>query len=240
MAAFALASLQRQLDRSLHVHFYDDGTLEPQQGKRLLVAAHMVTLHTRSEVDARIERELPETKFPHIRERLRSYPNLKKLTDPHVGNHGPKVVMDADVLFFRRPDETLDWLEHPEGILCATDMMESYGYTRDLMERLAGGPVPELINVGLTGLHSESLDWELLEHWCGDLIRREKMSYYLEQALIAMLCARRDFTQLPRSRYLTGPSERQVLERDGVMQHYVDMSKKEYFRSAWRQFADCN
>jgi hypothetical protein len=65
---------------------------------------------------------------------------------------------------------------------------------------------------------------------------REGKSYYLEQALVAMLCATRPFTQLDLTRYITGPKDEQVLARQGVMQHYVDLSKKEYFRNVWEHF----
>jgi hypothetical protein len=236
MAAFALVSLQRQIDRAAHVHLYDDGSLEVKQREKLQTLAAAVTFHDRHEIEARIDRFLPEDQFPFIRERLRNYPNLKKLTDPHVGLTGPKLVMDADILFFREPSEMLRWCDNPHDILCATDVTESYGYSRPLMESLAGAPIPTSINVGITGLCSENLDWERLESWCRELITRERTNYYLEQALIAMLCASRPFTQLGLAGYVTGPTDAQVLAGDGVMQHYVDLSKKEYFRSAWREF----
>ncbi len=236
MAAFALVSLQRQIDRAVHVHLYDDGSLEVKQREKLETLAWAATFHDRPGIDARIDRFLPEEKFPFIRERLRNYPNLKKLTDPHVGSTGPKLVMDADVLFFGCPVELLRWCGDPHDILCATDVTESYGYSRPLMQELARGTIPEKINVGITGLHSESLDWIEVERWCRELITREKTNYYLEQALVAMLCASRSFTQLGLSRYITGPRDEQVLQGSGVLQHYVDLSKKEYFRMAWRQF----
>jgi hypothetical protein len=235
MAAFALVSLQRQIDRAAHVHLYDDGSLEVKQREKLQTLAAAVTFHDRHEIEARIDRFLPEDQFPFIRERLRNYPNLKKLTDPHVGLTGPKLVMDADVLFFQRPKELLRWCDVPRDLLCATDVTESYGYSRYLMEKLAGAPIPARINVGITGLQSEQLDWDRIEDWCCELITREKTNYYLEQALVAMLCASRLFTQLDLARYITGPSDEQVLSGAGAMQHYVDLSKKEYFRRAWRQ-----
>jgi hypothetical protein len=235
MAAYALVSLQRQVDGAVRVHLYDDGTLEVKQREKLETLASAVTFHDRPGIEARIDRFLPEEKFPFIRERLRNYPNLKKLTDPHVGSTGAKLVMDADILFFRQPTELLQWCKEPSCVLCATDVTESYGYSRALMEALAGGTIPAKINVGITGLCSESLDWDKLEFWCRELIAREKTNYYLEQALVAMLCATRSHTQLDLARYLTGPGDKQVLLGAGVMQHYVDLSKKEYFRRAWRQ-----
>ena len=236
MAAYALVSLQKHTDPAVHVHLYDDGSLEAKQREKLDTLARAVTFHDRAGIDERIERYLPEDRFPFIRERLRNYPNLKKLTDPHVGSTGAKLVIDADILFFSQPMELLQWSDDPRDILCATDRVESYGYSRGLMQTVAAAAIPARINVGITGLRSETLDWKKLEDWCRELITREKTNYYLEQALIAMLCASRQHTQLSLDRYITGPTDAQVLRGDGAMQHYVDLSKKQYFRHAWRGF----
>jgi hypothetical protein len=237
MAAFAVASLRQQLQRPLHVWFYDDGTLEERQGQALLRLADRTALISATEQEERMVLCLPETRFPHIRRRLLDYPNLKKLTSPHLGSKGAKVVIDADVLFFARPVEIETWLGNPASILCATDCAESYGYPRPLLEEITGAQLPQAINVGITGLVSEEIDWGLLESWCHQLITRHGMSYYLEQALVAMLCAKRPFTQLAADAYITGPSEQQVAEGAGVMQHYVEYSKKAFLEHAWRRFA---
>ena len=118
----------------------------------------------------------------------------------------------------------------------AVDCQESYGYSRKLLERLAGAPIPSLVNVGLCGLRSEALDWELLESWSAELIAREKTNYYLEQALVAMLVAREPAAAvLPGSDYVTKPAEAEVLFPKAVMHHYVDNSKRWYFRYGWRR-----
>lgn len=236
MAVFAVASLKRELDGLLRVHFYDDGSLGADHKHVLEGLDAEVVMHSPAGIGKRLDEVLPEQKFPCLRERLRNYPNLRKLADPHAGLNGAKIVMDADVLFFARPAELVEWFRAPEGVLCATDTAESYGYSRRLMEELSGAVIPPLINVGITGLRSEDLDWEEIEFWCRELIRREKTNYYLEQALVAMICSRTRFTQLGYDRYITGPTDAQVLAGAGVMQHYVDLSKKEYFRGAWRRW----
>jgi hypothetical protein len=237
MAAFAVASLQKHLRQPIHAWFYDDGSLKEAQAQALSRMADRAEIVTAAEQEAAVQRWLPEERFPHIRRRLLDYPNLKKLTSPHLGGKGAKVVVDADVLFFDRPAEIEQWLENPATILCATDCAESYGYPRSLLEDVAGARLPQAINVGITGLVSEEIDWGLLESWCHKLITKHGMSYYLEQALVAMLCASRAFTQLPADSYITGPSPRRVAEGSGVMQHYVEHTKKSYLEKAWRSFA---
>jgi hypothetical protein len=121
--------------------------------------------------------------------------------------------------------------------LHAVDCTESYGYSRSLMERLAGAPIPPLVNVGLCGLRGETLDWTELEAWCAELITRERTNYYLEQALVAMLVAGQSCAVVPAADYITMPGKAEVLEPSAVMHHYVAESKRWYFRHAWRQVA---
>ena len=115
-----------------------------------------------------------------------------------------------------------------------TDCMESYGYSRALMEELAGAPIPEKLNVGICGLRSEDIDWEEMEHWCRQLLEREGTTYYLEQALVAMLAARNTPVVMQPDDYITFPSRKQATSGVGVLQHYVADSKPWYFGNAWR------
>jgi hypothetical protein len=91
-----------------------------------------------------------------------------------------------------------------------------------------------LLNVGICGLASELINWEELEHWCQTLVEREGTSYYLEQALVAMLAARTNPTVMPPSIYITFPIRQQTMAGQGVLQHYVADSKPWYFGEAWK------
>lgn len=232
--AFCLWTIARHSGRPIAPVIYDDGTLDPQYRDplaRIFSAARFVT---RGEIIDRLDQHLPATQFPHLRERWLNYPNLRKLTDPHVGANGWKLVLDSDLLFFRRPDFLLSWLDAPSRPLHAVDCETSYGYSRPLMYELAGAPVRDLINVGLTGLNSGEIDWDRLEYWCNLLISRERTNYYLEQALVAMLVAGRDCAIAPASDYVTLPTEAEAHERAAVMHHYVAESKRWYFQQCWR------
>ncbi|MFM8927856.1 MAG: hypothetical protein ACKOFA_06680 [Rhodoluna sp.] len=173
-------------------------------------------------------------KYPVLHELRNKYIHIRKLTDIHLGSNGAKLVLDSDMLFFERPDELLSWYSLPNQPCLMVDCEESYGYSRKLMEELAGAPIPALLNVGICGLVSELINWEKLEYWCQTLLAREGTSYYLEQALVAMLAAQSSPTVMPRSRYITFPTRQQALNREGVLQHYVADSKAWYFGLAWR------
>jgi hypothetical protein len=197
-----------------------------------------VRIHPFSELRADLDLNFPADRFPSLRERWLNYPNLRKLMDVHAGSAGWKLVIDSDLLFFRRPGLLLDWLAAPPGPLHAVDCVESYGYSRGLMERLAGAPIPPLVNVGLCGLKSDDLDWIEIERWCAELIAREKTHYVLEQALVAMLVARRGpCVVAPAADYVTMPTRAEALAPTAVMHHYVAESKRWYFRHGWRRAA---
>lgn len=238
LTVFCLHSLARFSPPGVAAHIYDDGTIDEATRRQLAALGPAVTLHSQASILERLDRHLPERRFPTLRERWRNYPNLRKLTDPHVGGTGWKLAIDSDLLFFREPRALLDWSRNPFGPLHAVDCEESYGYSRRLMERLAGATLPPLVNVGLCGLRSDRLDWEELEAWTAELIAQEKTNYYLEQALVAMLAAREaQRCVLPASDYVTFPSRREVERPRAVMHHYVAHSKRWYFQIGWRHLA---
>ena len=236
--AFCLASLAREAGCELGAEIYDDGSLAPGLRERLARLGPGISFHAQASIHERLEAHLPASRFPVLRELWRSYPNIRKMTDVHVGRSGWKLVIDSDLLFFRRADVLIDWLANPGAVLHAVDCAESYGYSRALMERMAGAAIPPLVNVGLCGLRSDALDWEELETWCARLIAAEGRSYFLEQALVAMLAARDPGAVVaPRAEYITMPERGEVERPTAVMHHYVADSKRWYFRSGWRHCA---
>jgi len=203
--AFCLHSFAQHCEVGVDADIYDDGSFDERLVAELTRLGPGLRFHPAAAIRARLDEYLPEDKFPVLRERWRNYPNIRKLTEPHLGSQGWKLVIDSDLLFFRRPALLLDWLAAPNRPLHAVDCQESYGYSRPLLQWLAGAPIPPLVNVGLCGLRSEALDWHEIEAWCTELIVRERHSYYLEQALVAMLAARQR-ASLRRQR-TTSPSQ---------------------------------
>jgi hypothetical protein len=138
------------------------------------------------------------------------------------------------MLFFRRPDALLAWLETPCQPLHMADVKDSYGYSPGLLRAIAGQTVPSRLNVGVCGLRSDDIDWEQLENWNCRLIEAEGTSYYEEQALVALLLTGRDAECLPPADYLLMPSDAECRQPTAALHHYVDLSKRGYFRHAWR------
>ncbi len=237
--AFCLWTFARHSGRHLAPVLYDDGTLDGASLAPLRRLFPGLRVITQSAAAANLARHLPPAEYPFIHDRWTHYPNIRKLIDPHLGSTGWKLVIDSDLLFFRRPDCLLAWLDAPHKPLHAVDTATSYGYDRTLMQRLAGAPVADLVNVGLMGLRSETIDWSRVEFFCRELITASGTHYYLEQALIAMLVAGRPCTVAPAADYITLPLPPEADDCSAVMHHYVAGSKPWYFRKNWRRARAC-
>lgn len=231
--AFCAWTLARHSGRALVVHLADDGTLTTELEQQLRRLFPQGSTHWRAECRERFERLLPAARYPTLHRRWHDYINLHKLTAPHLGASGMQMVLDSDMLFFRHPEALLDWWGQPDQPCLMVDCEESYGYSRPLLERLAGVPLLPSLNVGICGLASDMIDWDELEFWCRSLVETEGTSYYLEQALVAMLASRRKPTVLSRADYITFPTRAQAESGAGVLQHYVADSKPWYFGKAW-------
>ncbi len=233
--AFCLWSLARTSEREVRPVIHDDGSLKQEQAeqlRRIFPAAHVEWL---SEAEERLDRILPASQYPTLRQRRLELPLMKKILDVHAGREGWTLFMDADLLFFRRPDFLLNWWDHPARPLTSVDAEYAYGYPIELLEELAGAKVRPLINTGLSGHRSEAIDWDRMEHWCKALIERGGKHYYQEQALIALLTAGQECTVLPPDDYVTLPREPEASRCEAVMHHYVASSKPWYFRTNWRR-----
>ncbi len=232
--AFCFWSLNQHARRSLRLVLYDDGSGDSAlhaECQRLFPGTRIVSA---AEIVAQLDVHLPAEKFPTLRARRSVYPNLRKLTDVHAGNRGWRLVLDSDMIFFRRPDALLAWLAAPARPLHMSDVKDAYGYSPALLRLLANQPVPSRLNVGVCGLRSDAIDWVQLESWNHRLIEAEGTSYYEEQALVALMLAGHDTDRLPSTDYLLMPDDTECRHPTAAMHHYVDLSKRGYFRHAWR------
>ena len=215
---------------------HDDGSLRPAQSANLRRLFPSATVVSAAEADAVVDDRLPRHRYPRLRARREEYPHLKKLTDFHAGRAGWRLVLDSDMLFFRRPDAALDWLASPAGPLHMTDVETAYGYPVPFLSRQCGAPVAERVNVGATGLRSDGIDWGAAERWVGGQIDRHGASYYQEQALAAQLIAVAGPARaLDRESYRVMPDESECDAPSAVLHHYVADSKSGYYRHGWRR-----
>ncbi|WP_162996814.1 glycosyl transferase [Mucilaginibacter kameinonensis] len=233
---FCIQSLNRVANAPLRFILVDDGSFDEDllaQIRKQLPGAGIVT---RQMIEKNLNSILPEQRYPHLNHKRKVYPHIKKLTDIHtIVPSGWKVVLDSDMLFWNEPTELLNWLQNPTSPIYMLDCQESYGYSRHLMEELCGSKIPELLNVGVIGMNSADVNWDKIDRWIGVLEEKEGASYYLEQALTAMLLTGVKTEILPSNTYIVNPDSSMVNNAAGVLHHYVDLSKDDYFTTAWKK-----
>lgn len=236
---FCIRSLTCSSKEKFRFILVDDGTFDQSLAADVEKKLPGADIFLASDIEKRLNQLLPAAKFPVLRHKRTIYPHIKKLTDVHsLPGKDWKLVLDSDMLFFDEPLQLTNWLRAPYIPLHMVDCAQSYGYSVALIEELAGSPVPSLLNVGAIGLQSSCLSWEKLEHWISVLEEKEGSTYYLEQALSAMLIAGDPAAVLPAEQYIVNPATPLVSSGNGVLHHYVDLSKKAYYKTAWRRFTD--
>jgi hypothetical protein len=233
--AFCAFSLLVHAARPIRIVAVDDGTLTREQAEKLGRIFPGLQILWADESERRLEAHLPAARFPTLRRRRLVYPHLRKLMDVHAGNAGWRLVLDSDMLFHRRPDLLLDWLENPHEPLHMVDVEDAYGYSSGLMTELAGASIPQRLNVGLCGLRSDMIEWDRLEAWCRAMLEREGSHYLQEQAMVAMLTAGQPRAIAPPTEYIVKPSRAEVEHPTAALHHYVAETKAWYFRFGWQR-----
>lgn len=233
--AFCLYSLQKcTTEVQIDAVFIDDGSLDVQLIGQINRQFPSSTVKTQAEINKRIEEHLPYSQFPLLNKKRKIYPQIRKLLDVHVGDSGWKLVLDSDMLFFKNPEQIAAWLKNTNSPFFLYDPVTSYHYSFELMQSLRNQKVTANLNVGAIGLKSESIDWSSLEHWVATMEKSEGSSYYLEQALSAMLVAGQEIEIADPARYIVLPNKQEATIPSAIMHHYVADSKESYLKESWK------
>lgn len=232
---FCIQSLVRVSAVKFKFILVDDGSFDKKLIERIHLQLPGAEIITKEIIEKNLHKYLPSNKYPFLHQKRKVYPHIKKLTDVHtIPGNTWKLALDSDMLFWCYPEEIIEWLHKPNKPLHMVDCEESYGYSYDLMEVLSGYKIRTLINVGAIGLNSDKINWDKIERWSKILEEREGSSYYLEQALSAMIISSADSIALNSKEYIVNPNKRSINSKLGTLHHYVDLSKDGYFRTAWQ------
>lgn len=233
---FCIQSLTKHSTEKFKFILVDDGSFNDEilmQINTQLPGAEIITQLT---IEKNLKDFLPQHNYSYLHNKRKIYPHIKKLTDIHtIPTAGWKLVLDSDMLFWDEPKEIIEWLKKCCRPIHMVDCTESYGYSRQLMEQLAEAPIPSLLNVGVIGLNSNDISWDKVENWIKILEEKEGKTYYLEQALSAMLIGNNTTVILNKDKYIVNPSKETIRDNVGILHHYVDLSKEGYYNIAWKK-----
>lgn len=232
--AFCAYSLSKVSSYPIKFIFYDDGTFDKVLSEQIKLQFPLSIIISIEEIEENLASKIPLNKFPKLHHKRKVYPHIKKLIDVHTNSYGWKLLLDSDMIFFKSPDMMIQWLKKPQQPLHMIDVYNAYGYSIDLMQQLAKAPIPQRVNVGMIGLNGELIDWEKIEYWINELEKKEGASYYLEQALTAMIIADKNCIAAPADTYIVLPSKTEVEQPSAILHHYVAEAKEWYFKRAWK------
>jgi hypothetical protein len=235
---FCISSLDQQAPSTFRYNIVDDGSFDEELIQMVIDKLPNSKIVLKEEIEQNLRELIPEFQFPILHQKRKVYPHIKKLTDIHTltSDSAYKLVLDSDMLFWNQPKEIIDWFYHTEHPIHMVDCAEAYGYSHQLMRNLCGHEIPSMVNVGVIGMDSATINWELLEEWIKQLEAQEGTCYYLEQALSAMLIAGKTATVLDEVSYKVNPLSGEIEETKAILHHYVDLSKMGYYTRAWKKF----
>jgi hypothetical protein len=231
---FCFVSLQRFVDSRVTPVLYSDGSLSEPYREQVRRVVPWVEIRTQKDIEERLDDALPRDQYPLLREWREIQPLTRKITDLHAGGKGWKLLLDSDMLFFRRPDFLIEYLRQPERPCFMVDVRTTYGYSPQLRYRLVENTIPEAANIGIFGLKSDEIDFDRLQYWLRVLVDEEDRSYNITQALSSLLFAQHECTAFPPAEYVVHPSLSEGKSPTATLHHYVASSKQAYFQYAWR------
>lgn len=212
---------------SLCIH--EDGSLSADHINILQSHFPNARVVTKGYADLEINKLLK--KFPQSVEfRLTNPLSLKVFDFFKFLNSKRMLLLDSDILFFRKPEELLLRIESQEYLLNSLNKDWAYGYSINfdsIKDKFLFKPVSH-INSGLGLIHKDSIDLEAIEQFLS-IPGIFSHSHRIEQTLIALYSSKFGFEFLPKEydvhlgplesglacRHFTGPV-RHLMYRDGI------------------------
>lgn len=186
MGQLALRSLEFHSRFSWAPVLHDDGTLSDQDISEIQGNFPDARVIRRAEADAVLREALAA--YPLCRENRLKHPWFLKVFDTrHFAQHDRYVVLDSDIVFFRRPDFVLNWMEErPETFWFMEDTKEKYSSDRAGIEAAMGFPVWECVNSGLDLMIRPAVDLALAESFLERCVPIAREFHFLEQTFFAV------------------------------------------------------
>jgi len=224
--------------RNFRINFFDDGSIDHELRSKLERKFPNINLISYYDGLVKFNKLYNKNHYPYLHKKVKELPFFLKLFFIHPGNEGLHVYIDSDTLFLSKPAAFLKWLNEnyldKETAFAIKDITQNYGYSDEVIKKVYNGYVPECLNAGFYAIHSETVDFNLIEALIRKLETGPGSSYYMEQFITAVLLGQyQKLFVAPQTEYIVFPSKEQIEHQSGVFHHYVDVSKEGYFKESW-------
>ena len=223
MCILAVQSLECCTGIRWMVYIHDDGTVSALQRAFIEKRLPGIRFVSRKEGDRLAAEKLSESPFCR---RLRASHNyLLKITDTLFFSEGrPFLVLDADVFFYRKSKELIQWAMTPNMFLFMTDTKEAYCHPRDVLATRTDTVPAVKLNAGLCAVPSGIMDLAFCERMLEKLDEGCEHPMFHDQTLLALAGGRSRAIALPASYEITWNLLR---SRGAVCRHYVGPAKED-------------
>lgn len=225
MGQLTLRSLEFHSGFSWAPVLHDDGTLTDRDVEEIKRNFPDATIIRRAEADDALHEAL--TDFPICRENRKKHPWFLKVFDTrHFAPHDRYIVIDSDIVFFKRPDFILEWMEaQPDTFWFMEDTKEKYSSARPGIEAAMGFPLWERVNSGLDLMVRPAVDLGLAEKFLECCAPMAREFCFLEQTFFAVTgSASGKGGKLPPEYEISWTNFRR---RGAVCRHYVGSFKND-------------
>jgi hypothetical protein len=227
LACWMLASWFHNTERNWTIVIHDDGHLPPEAHEAFTKIAPGFRAITAPDADQAVLKSLAG--HPACRDYRLAHPLARKIFDVPAMTAGDRfMILDSDLLFFRRPGAILSWCdEKSDEVWFNEDVTESLPIPREEVREKLGIDVWPRVNSGLCLLNRTALNLDLCERALRETSLLKGHIWLVEQSLFA-ICA----SAWGRGGLL--PPEYEVsLEKNArpgaVARHYVGAVRQRFF-----------
>jgi len=187
MGQLTLRSLEFHSGVSWAPFLHDDGTLTDGDVAEIRRNFPDATVIRRADADAVLSSALQ--RHPLCKDHRTKHPWFLKVFDTrHFAPHDRYIVIDSDIVFFRKPEFILDWMEkRPETFWFMEDTKEKYSSDRAGIEAAMGFPLWERVNSGLDLMVRPAVDLALAEKFLDRCAPMAREFHFLEQTFFAVV-----------------------------------------------------
>lgn len=225
MGQLTLRSLEFHSGFAWAPFLHDDGTLTGDDVSEIRQNFPDATVIRRSDADEALSSALHG--HPVCKDHRTKHPWFLKVFDTrHFAPHDRYIVIDSDIVFFRKPDFVLDWMEkRPETFWFMEDTKEKYSSDRAGIERAMGFPLWERVNSGLDLMLRPAVDLDLAEKFLERCSPMAREFHFLEQTFFAVAgSAWNRGGKLPKEYEISWTNFRRP---DAICRHYVGPFKND-------------
>jgi hypothetical protein len=233
---FCLYSFYKTLGFNLKTTVIDDGTIDDLILQSIKSQVPFVEVIMSDIADPITSNRFDSSKYPTISGIINSFVVFKKIFHARTLVSGPVLVLDADMLFYRKPEELVNWINNPEQPIYMHDKYSIYGIKNEFINKSLS--IRPNVNTGIIGFNNDVFDLDKLERLTCEYLSVDELNYLMEQALYAMYINDIPAICLSPADYEILPTKDEARIPKAVMHHFPTEHRAYYYRYAWKNITN--